>query len=123
LTPGLNFINILSTAFTQADPESVKFQLSRQYLFVLLGCGRIKAARRTLMKLTPDHPVTSTTSAAFVVVAADDFVVGLVIHPDFAEDRRILSPDVQCCRITWKKNERNHVSACLLKYLVSCSVI
>jgi len=51
--PGLNFINVLRTAFTQADPESVKFQLSRQHLFTLLGSASIKAAGRTLMKLTP----------------------------------------------------------------------
>jgi len=50
---GVNFINILPPAFTSADPESVKIQLSHQYIFRLLWSTRVKAARRTLMKLTP----------------------------------------------------------------------
>jgi hypothetical protein len=57
LTPGLNFINVLLTALMHADPERVKFQLSCQYLFSLLGSAHIKAARGMLMKFTPgfDH--------------------------------------------------------------------
>jgi hypothetical protein len=47
----LNFINVQHSAFRQADPESVKFQLSSQYLFTLLGSECVKAACRTLMKL------------------------------------------------------------------------
>ncbi len=42
-------------AFTRADPESVKFQLSHQYHFMLLGSARVKALRKTLMKLTPSQ--------------------------------------------------------------------
>jgi len=53
LTPGVNFINVLRAAFTRADPKSVKFQLSCQYHFTLLGSTHTKAARRTLTKLTP----------------------------------------------------------------------
>jgi hypothetical protein len=53
LRSGLNFINVLRTAIRHADPESVKFQLSSQYLFTLLGSECVKASRRTLMKLTP----------------------------------------------------------------------
>jgi len=55
LTPGVNFINVLLAAFTRADPESVKFQLSHQYHFMLLGSARVKALRKTLMKLTPSQ--------------------------------------------------------------------
>jgi len=44
---------VLPVAITSADPESIKFQLSRQYLFTLLGSARVKAVRKTLLKLTP----------------------------------------------------------------------
>jgi len=54
LSSGLNFINILRTAFTPVVPQSVRTQSSRQYLFTLLGPTCIKAVRRTLVKLTPD---------------------------------------------------------------------
>jgi len=48
-----NFINILRSAFTRSDPESVTFQLSLQYLFMLLVSSSVKADQKTLMKLTP----------------------------------------------------------------------
>ncbi len=50
---GLNFINIVCTAFTPVDPKSVRIQSSCQYLFTLLGSMVAKAARRTMMKLSP----------------------------------------------------------------------
>jgi len=53
LTPGLDFINFLRTAFTPVVPQSVRTQSSCQYLFTLLGPTSVKAVRRTLMKLTP----------------------------------------------------------------------
>ncbi len=53
LSSGFNFINILLTAFTHVDPESVRIQSNPQYLFTLLGSTCAKAARRMLMKLTP----------------------------------------------------------------------
>jgi len=53
LTPGLNFINILRTAFMHIDHESVRFQSNPQYLFTLLGSTYAKAARKSLMKSTP----------------------------------------------------------------------
>ena len=53
LTPDVNFINVLRTAFALVDPESVRTQSSHQYLFTLLGSTNVKAVRRTLMKLTP----------------------------------------------------------------------
>ncbi len=51
---GGSFINILQTTFTRADLKSEKIQLNHQYLFTLLGSERVKAAHRTLMKLTQD---------------------------------------------------------------------
>jgi hypothetical protein len=51
---GLDFINVLRTAFTPVVPQSVRTQSSCQYLFMLLGPTSLKAVRRTLMKLTPD---------------------------------------------------------------------
>jgi len=35
------------------DPKSIRTQSSRQYHFTLLGSLSIKAAQKTLMKLTP----------------------------------------------------------------------
>ncbi len=52
--PGLNFINILRTAFKFVNPQSIKILLSHQYLFTLWGSASIKAVRRTLMILSPD---------------------------------------------------------------------
>ncbi len=56
---GLNFINVLRTAFTHADPESVRIQSNPQYLFTLLGSAHVKAVRRTLMKLTPAYRISA----------------------------------------------------------------
>jgi len=54
-TPGVNFINILRAAFIRGDPESVQkidnFNLT--VIFTHLGSAHIKAAHKTLMKLTP----------------------------------------------------------------------
>ncbi len=66
LTPGLDFINILRTAFTHVDPESVRIQSNPQYLFTLLGSTCAKAARRTLVKLTPDDVET------YIVISHSD---------------------------------------------------
>jgi len=55
LTQGLNFINVLRTAFTCVDPESVRIQSNPQYLFTLLGSTCAKAARKMLMKSTPER--------------------------------------------------------------------
>ena len=43
----------ISLAFTHVAPKSVRIQSSCKYLFMLLGSVCIKAACRTLMKLTP----------------------------------------------------------------------
>ncbi len=53
LTPCVNFINVLRTAFALVDPESVRTQSSHQYLLTLLGSTSVKAVRRMLMKSTP----------------------------------------------------------------------
>jgi len=52
--PGLNFINVLSAAFTNVDPKCAKKrQSSQQCHLALLGPMSVKAARKTLVKLTP----------------------------------------------------------------------
>ena len=51
--PGVNFSNVLQAAFTRADPKSEKKQLNVTVFFALLGSAGVKAARRTLVKLTP----------------------------------------------------------------------
>jgi len=45
----------LHTAFRRIDSKSAKRQSRHQCLFALLGSVYIKAARKTLVKLTPDH--------------------------------------------------------------------
>jgi len=54
LTPGLNLFNVLRTAFTCANPRSVKKTVKLSIFFILLGSTSVKAARKTLVKLTPD---------------------------------------------------------------------
>ncbi len=44
----------LHEAFMPVAPQSVRTQSSCQYLFTLMGSTRVKAVRRTLMKLTPE---------------------------------------------------------------------
>jgi hypothetical protein len=52
-TPGVNFINILRTAFMLIDPKSIKKIDNLTDFFTLLGSARLKAVRRTLIKLSP----------------------------------------------------------------------
>ncbi len=54
LTPGVNFINVLRTAFALVAPKSVRIQSCCQYLFTLLGSTSAKAACGMFVKLTPD---------------------------------------------------------------------
>ena len=51
--PGVNFINVLQATFTCADPEIAKKTVKSSSCFALLGSSSVKAAHRTLMKLTP----------------------------------------------------------------------
>ena len=53
-TSGVNFTNILQAAFTSAVPKSAKKTVKLISFIALLGSARVKAARRTLVKLTPD---------------------------------------------------------------------
>jgi len=50
---GLNFINVLRTAFTSKDPRSVKNTVKFSIFITLLGSTSAKAAGITLVKLTP----------------------------------------------------------------------
>jgi len=50
---GLNFINVLRTAFTPVVPQSVRNQSSRQYLFTLLGPTSVKVARKRVGEIAP----------------------------------------------------------------------
>jgi hypothetical protein len=52
-TPGVNFTNILRTAFAHVDPKSVKRYWGFDWILTLLGATSVKAVRRTLMKLRP----------------------------------------------------------------------
>jgi len=52
LTPGLNFINVLRTAFTHVDPKYAKKTVKSAV--VLLGPTTVKAAHKMLVNLTPD---------------------------------------------------------------------
>jgi len=53
-TSGVNFIDVLRTAFTCADTKSSKKCSQAVILFfVLLGSAHLKAACQTLVKLTP----------------------------------------------------------------------
>ena len=54
---GFNFINVLPAAFTHVDPKSAKKLLDLTVFFALLGSLCVKAACRTLMKLTPGESV------------------------------------------------------------------
>jgi len=52
--PGVNFINILLAALTRKDPKSEQIESFHQCIFVLLGSLPTKAARKTLVKSTPE---------------------------------------------------------------------
>jgi hypothetical protein len=54
LKPVVDFINVLSKAFTRPDPKSAKIQSSHQF-FRPLGSTSVKTAHKKLMKLTPDR--------------------------------------------------------------------
>ncbi len=50
---GVNFINVLCTAFALVDPESVKNTVKSSVSFYVFGIYKLKPVRRTLMKLSP----------------------------------------------------------------------
>ena len=51
-TTRVNFTNLLRAPFTCADPKSAKKTVKLSSFIALLGSARVKAARRTLVKLT-----------------------------------------------------------------------
>ncbi len=87
LTPGLNFINVLRTAFTLAGPKSVRIQSSSQYLFTFLGYTGAKAACRMLMKLTLGllfiEDVRTYGHDQRMICVADSFTVRFVFAIDY----------------------------------------
>ena len=60
--PGVNFTNVLQATFTREDPKSTIKLLNLTVFFALLGSARVKAARRILVKLTPDLRKDRVTS-------------------------------------------------------------
>jgi len=60
----------LPAAFTPVVPISIRIQSNHQYLFTLLGSMGTKAARRTLMKLTPDVDRIITERGYYVLLHA-----------------------------------------------------
>jgi len=71
---GVNFINGFCTAFTRADPKSVKWYWQLNWNFTLSGSVRIKASSRTLMKLTPASRPSSPTTPATAACRASPSV-------------------------------------------------
>jgi len=68
--PGVNFINLLRAAFVRADPKSAKKIYSLTVFFGHSGSSSVKAAGRTLIKLTaPGLNFISIPRTAFMPVA------------------------------------------------------
>jgi len=49
---GVDFTNIFTHSFYAVAPKSIRIQSNCQYLFMLLGSTRTKAACKMMMKLT-----------------------------------------------------------------------
>ncbi len=54
LTPGVNFTNVSCAAVTLVCPKTPNDTANLTVFFAHLGSASVKAARRTLMKLSPD---------------------------------------------------------------------
>jgi hypothetical protein len=67
LSPGVNFINVLHKAFMSTGLESVKIQ-SSGHLFTLLSSAGVKAARRSLVKLSPEEEMEHFVGRQIVVI-------------------------------------------------------
>jgi len=52
LRSGINFINVLCTAFALVDPKSVKYTVVSSVSFYAFGSTSVKAVSRSLMKLS-----------------------------------------------------------------------
>jgi len=53
MPPGVSLINILRKTSTRTDPKRAKNTVKPSVFFVLLEFGLVKAATKTLVKLTP----------------------------------------------------------------------
>ncbi len=52
-SPGVNFINVLRSAFTLVDPESVKRYWQLDWILTLLGATGVKAVRKYVGEIEP----------------------------------------------------------------------
>jgi len=52
-TSGVNFINILRTAFAPVDPKSVKRYWQLDWILTLLGATGVKAVRKYVDEIEP----------------------------------------------------------------------
>ncbi len=68
ISPGVDFINILRTAFTPAVLLRVRTQSSCQYLFTLFGSTGVKVVHRMLGKLSPGVSFINVLRAVFMLV-------------------------------------------------------
>ncbi len=53
--PGLNFINVLCTAFTCIDPKSVKRYWQLDWVLTLWGATGVKAVRKYVDEIDPKY--------------------------------------------------------------------
>jgi len=51
--PRVNFINILCSAFTSADPKSSKGYWQHNWIFMLLGSAGVRAAHKLVGEIDP----------------------------------------------------------------------
>jgi len=75
LTPGLNFINVLLTAFTLVDPKSVKRYWQLDWVLMLWGTMGVKVVRKHIDEIDP----------SFLFTIAAHFFVGKVHRPSFGD--------------------------------------
>ncbi len=64
--PWVNFANILRAALTRGDPESAKKTIYLTVFFALSGSACVKAARKLLVKFTPDVNFINVLRANFL---------------------------------------------------------
>ncbi len=75
LTAGLNFINGIGAAFTQADPKSAKIKSSRQSFCFFGICLRKRWTYKVLMKSTPGDVIVGNY-CTYVISLRDDGLCG-----------------------------------------------
>jgi len=70
LALGLNFIDVLGSAFMRADPKSVKKTAAKwSIFFIFLGSTSVKAAGKMLVKLTLGVNFINVIQTAFTLSA------------------------------------------------------